>query len=148
MGWSIKCCDKECAGETWARNIVDLIDNHRDDKGWFLCKDCGYSGYIKKSFSLQEQGEPWVPYLKGIVLLGNPGDTYQPFVFLVSYEQNEVPCDVWFSYYKDLRSEGGRLKLGHGPGGPPVLGADQVVRLVKELIDRRCLDVAKVKANI
>jgi len=109
---------------------------------------CGGKGYIEKSFDLQEPGETWEPYLKGIIPLGTPGDTYQPFVFLVSYSPNELPNDVWFSYYKDTRSTGGRLKLGYGPGGPPVLGAEQVLRLIKIMMERGCLDVTKVKAVI
>lgn len=44
------------------------------------------------------------------------------------------PNGLWFSYYKDTRPEGGRLKLGYGPGGPPVLDKDQVKRLIKELL--------------
>ena len=124
MGWIIQCCDEKCAPETWASNIVDLIDNHCDEFGW---------------------GETWEPYLKGIIPLSyHPEETYQPFVFLVSNEPYEEPKDVWFSYYKDTRSIGGRLKLGYGPGGPPVLGAEQVVELIKMLIERGCLDKNKV----
>lgn len=35
--------------------------------------------------------------------------------------------------YKDLRETGGLLKLGYGPGRPPVLGHSQVVDLVRQL---------------
>jgi|SRR3972149_4180085 len=28
MGWSIQCNTDGCNGQTWADNIVDLIDNH------------------------------------------------------------------------------------------------------------------------
>ena len=65
---------------------------------------------------------------------------YCHFVFLVSYSLNEVPDSVWFSYYKDTRSMGERLKLGHGPSGPPVLEANQVVELVKMMIECGCLN--------
>ena len=41
--------------------------------------------------------------------------------------------DCWFSYYKDLRKSGGHLRLGYGPGGPPVLGHSQIVDLVGQL---------------
>lgn len=143
-GWTIKCCDGKCAQETWAGNIDDLIKFHSNDQGWFSCKACGNAGFIERSFKLQEPGETWKPYLKGIIRLGLPEDTYQPFVFLVSYEPNEEPVDVWFSYYKDTRSTGGKLKMGYGPGGPPVLGADQLVKLIKFLIERGCLDKSKV----
>lgn len=34
--------------------------------------------------------------------------------------------------------------MGYGPGGPPVLGAEQVVELIKMLIERGCFDKNKV----
>ena len=145
MGWTIKCCDEKCAKETRARNIDDLIKNHCDEQGWFRCNACGNTGYVEKIFKTQEPGGTWEPYLKGVICLGSPGDIYQPFVFLVSYAPNEEPEDIWFSYYKDTRSmPDGRLKLGHGPGGPPVLKTDQMVELVKMMINRGCLDKTKV----
>ncbi|MDD5261692.1 MAG: hypothetical protein PHD76_07565 [Methylacidiphilales bacterium] len=114
-------------------NIVDLIANHRDSKGWFLCP-CGKHGYIEKRFDKQEFGEVWEPYLRGIIPLGDADDTYQPFVFLISYEPTSQPTDIWFSYYKDLRSSGGRLKLGCGPGGPPVLAKARFLNLLSQLV--------------
>jgi hypothetical protein len=132
MGWLIKCPDTSCGNTTWAANIVDLISNHRDGNGWFLCQ-CGRRGFIEKSFPLQERGEVWEPYLRGIIPLGTAGDTYQPFVFLVSYAPDGEVNDVWFSYYKDLRPAG-RLKLGYGPGGPPVLGKSTLLELLSQLV--------------
>lgn len=134
MGWLIKCTDSQCGRETLAGNIVDLINNHRDNNGWLICQ-CGKHGYIEKSFDLQEPGETWEPYLRGIIPLGSPGDTYQPFVFLVSYEPHGPINDIWFSYYKDLRASGGRLKLGYGPGGPPVLSKGSLLQLLRQLRD-------------
>ena len=147
MGWSINCTDTRCARQTWACNIVDLITNYRDAQGWFLCS-CGKHGYVEKSFKLQEAGEVWEPYLRGIILLGKSGDTYQPFVFLVSYESAGKITDVWFSYYKDLRRLGGRLKLGYGPGGPPVLSKRNFLDLVSELIEINCLTGEEIKNAI
>jgi len=66
---------------------VDLIDNHTNSQGWFVCGHCGASGLIEKSFDLQEPGDTWEPYLRGAIRLGDPDDTYQPFVFMVSYAQ-------------------------------------------------------------
>jgi hypothetical protein len=132
MAWQIKCSDKSCTNETWAANIVALIKNHRDSEGWFLC-NCGRKGYIEKSYEIQEDGEVWEPYLRGIITLGDEDDTYRPFVFLVSYEPNGKSNSMWFSYYKDLREKGGRLKLGYGPGGPPVLNVDSIKELLKKL---------------
>ena len=133
MSWTIKCTDSGCGQQSWASNIVDLIKNHRDSKGWFLCA-CGKHGYIEKRFNLQEEGEVWEPYLRGIITLGEADEIYQPFVFLVSYDETSQPTNIWFSYYKDLRSCDGRLKLGYGPGGPPVLDKDKFLNLLSQLV--------------
>ncbi len=143
MGWLINCAS--CPQESWASNIVDLLTNHTDESGWFLCS-AGHHGYIEKSFALQEAGDRWEPFLRGAIRLGASGDTYQPFVFLVSYEPAGKVTDVWFSYYKDLRDSGGRLKLGYGPGGPPVLGAGDVLKLVREMVALGCVSADDVRA--
>ena|SRR5882724_12061879 len=144
MPFMINCSDTTCNKQTWAANIVDLINEHRDDRGWFICS-CGQKGYIEKSFSLQEEGEVWEPYLQGIITLGDEGDTYQPFVFNVSYSPNGKTDSLWFSYYKDLREKGGRLKLGYGPGGPPVLHKDTLKQLIKELIQLNIMTKEEIK---
>ena len=132
MAWLIKCCDPKCKKLTRASNIVELVSAHRNRDGWFLCS-CGKRGYIEKTFRLQEQGQMWKPFLRAMIPLAKNG-TYEPFVFLVSYKPNAPVTDVWFSYYKDLRRRrGGRLKLGHGPGGPPVLGKGNVLHLIHQL---------------
>jgi len=117
----------------------------RTPKGWFRCP-AGHPAYIEKSFELQEPGNRWEPYLRGVIPLGKPGDTYQPFVFIVSYQPSSKPTDVWFSYDKDLRESGGRLKLGYGPGGPPVLGARDVVRLLKRLHSLGCVTDTEMRS--
>lgn len=142
MGWLIKCNSK-CGKETWAVNIFELIKDHRDNDGWFLCQ-CGKHGHIEKRFDLQEPGETWEPYLRGIIPLGSENDTYQPFVFLVSYEPDGPVNDIWFSYYKDTRSRGGRLKLGYGHGGPPVLGKEQVLQMMRQMKSMGCLSQAEI----
>lgn len=144
MAWHIKCTDRSCKEQNWARHIVDLIANHRDPEGWFLCR-CGKNGYVEKSFPLQEAGEVWEPFLRGIIPLGDPGETYQPFVFLVASDPLGPADAVWFSYYKDLRATGGRLKLGYGPGGPPVLGMQRVADLIGKLVDLRCLSTGDLQ---
>ena len=147
MPWLINCGHPPCGQQSWAKEIVELIDDHRDEMGWFVCS-CGNRGYIEKSFAMQEGGDPWEPYLRGIIPLGAEGDTYQPFVFLVSYEPDGDVTDVWFSYYKDLRSSGGRLKLGYGPGGPPVLGKAAFLNLLSKLVQAKCLTSNEVIAAI
>lgn len=129
MSWNIKCCDSECGAITKAGNIVTLLDYNRDDDGYFLCKTCKNRGSIKKEFKTQEKGGIWSPYLRGAIRLGFDGEVYQPFVFIVSYLPEDNPTDAWFSYYKDTRDEGGLLKLGYGPGGPPVLSMDRIKEL-------------------
>jgi len=71
MGWSIQCNDTSCKAYTLATNIVDLIDNHTDKQGWFVCNQCGSSGFIEKSFDLQEPGHTWKPFLRGAIRLGD-----------------------------------------------------------------------------
>lgn len=134
--WRIQCTSPTCVEKTRASDIVDLINNCRDADGWFRCW-CGQRGYIEKSFAKQEGGN-WDPFLKGAIPLGNKGDTYQPFVFLVGDEPDGLADQAWFSYYKDLRPKGGRLKLGYGPGGPPVLSASMVSKLLDELARLGC----------
>ncbi len=136
MGWNIQCNNSKCNKQTYAVNIVDLIDKHTDSQGWFVCEQCKKTGYIEKSFELQEPGEKWEPFLRGVLRLGKPGDTYQPFVFLVSYSAKGKSTGIWFSYYKDLRSSGGKLKLGYGPGGPPVLDTKQITSLLQHLLNQ------------
>ena len=138
MVWHVRCSDPACSDGTWVRNIVDLLSNHvPDGRGLFTCGLCHRaSGYVEKSFALQEQGEVWEPFLRGAIRLADDRSAiYQPFVFLVSYERDGPISDCWFSYYKDTRGRlGGRLKLGYGPGGPPVLGHGQTIDLIRSLL--------------
>ncbi len=143
MGWWIKC-NVNCGRQTWASNILELINDHRDESGWFICQ-CGNHGHIEKKFDLQEPGETWEPYLRGIITLGVEAETYQPFVFLVSGEPTSAVNDIWFSYYKDTRPTGGRLKLGYGPGGPPVLGKEQILQILCSMRTMGCLSNAEIE---
>lgn len=134
----ITCTKPDCRGAN-PRNYVDLLDNYLDQSGRIKCK-CGAKGFVKKYFELQEKGQTWDPYLVGAIRLASPEDTYQPFVFLCSSEPSGEPDETWFCYYKDTTHEGGRLKMGYGPGGPPVLGNETVVTLVREMLKRGLLD--------
>jgi hypothetical protein len=147
MSWNIKCTDSSCGQQSWASDIVDLIANHRDSKGWFLCA-CGKHGYIEKKFKMQEADQFWEPYLRGIIPLGESGETYQPFVFLISYKPSSEVTDIWFSYYKDLRSSGGRLKLGYGPGGPPVLCKASFLNLLSQLVATQCFTKQEIVSAV
>lgn len=141
MSWVIECCTGKCK-KTRAANIDDLIKNHCDENGWFLCSHCGGEGSIEKSYKLHERDEKgkqkvWTTCLKGIIPLGEPNATCQPFAFLAGDAHCEgKPQYVWIAYYKDTRSEGGSLKPGYGPGGPPVLAINgEFISLVKKMID-------------
>ena len=142
--WTIKCTN--CCRETKPANIADLM-KYLDKQGWLLCGHCKSRGYIEKRFDLQEKNaEPWNPYLQGVIRPSSfdQNSTYQPFAFLVSYKPKGRPQDVWFCYYKDTRKEeGGRLKMGHGPGGPPVFQAEAVLDLVVQMVKCGCLDADK-----
>lgn len=146
MSWPIQC--EHCGQIHVAPNIVELITHHLDVQGRILCGHCGCPGYIEKTFELQEQdAPPWKPYLRTIIrpadYVNAPNSTYQPFAFLVSYAPDKDPADVWFCYYKDTREQGGRLKMGHGPGGPPVFTAEEVLDLVAQMVRCGCLDADK-----
>lgn len=138
MAWRVQCSDLGCRRVTGVGNIVELLDKYlpNGNAGLFVCPVCkNASGYVEKSFALQEEGEVWEPFLRGAIrLAGSSTDTYQPFVFLVSYAPDGEITDCWFSYYKDLRSSGGVLKFGYGPGGPPVLGHHQTIDLIASLL--------------
>jgi len=139
MGWEIECVEG-CGKVAVAKDIVDLIQNYIGPGGWLRCS-CGKRGQVKKSFEKQEGGK-WEPMVKGIIPLGVKGKIHQPFVFLVRYEEDGSEVDaVWFSYYKDLRKypvKGGgfgHLKLGYGPGGPPVFDRVTFLKLLASLVE-------------
>ena len=147
MAYIIQCGDSKCNSKTGTENIVDLKRNHCDEQGWFLCGHCGSRGYVHKKFELQEGGNPWEPYLKGIIQPRSYSDTagYQPFAFLVSGSPEKEPDDIWFAYYKDFREQGGKLKVGYGPGGPPVFYITDMLDFVAQLVERGCLTADQVK---
>jgi hypothetical protein len=150
MAYSIECNNLQCQKPDWAANIVDLIENHCDDNGWLICKHCdNRTAYITKSFTLQEgDGATWEPVIRGIIRITSGIETYSPFVFLLSYGPAEPVIDFWFCYYKDTRKQpGGLLKLGYGPGGPPVLDAAQILEIVADMLRKGLIsakDICKI----
>jgi len=134
---------------------VDLTDRFCDPDGWFVCPECHQpSGYVPKEFPMQEKDrEPWRPFLRGVVRLwqrfaDDPDSAYRPFVFLANYgDPAGAVTDCWFCYYKDTRAQGGRLKQGHGPGGPPVLGVQkELLDLIRHLLRCRTLSHRDLEA--
>jgi hypothetical protein len=148
MGWNIKCSDSNCGQETWAANIGDLIEHHRDEAGWIVCRQCGKPGYIEKSYGQQEGGEPWEPRLRGVITLGGTDETYQPFVFLLDYKDEEKVKDIWFSYYKDLRKSGGKLKTGAGPGGAPVFGKQDLLNMLSQSVAMKYVTKEEIVSSL
>jgi hypothetical protein len=144
----VQCGNVDCIARNWCQDTVALLNNFLpvgQSGGLFVCPSCNKNtGFVEKHFNTQE-GEEWAPFLRGAIrLTDDRTSSYQPFVFLVSYEPAGDVVDCWFSYYKDLRASGGRLKLGYGPGGPPVLGHSQIVDLVGQLRKLGYLTAAEV----
>jgi|ERR1035438_5859863 hypothetical protein len=155
MPYTIKCAAPSCGELTRGGNIVELLRDHRDKAGWFLCGSCKQStGFVERRFRLQEEGQHWEPYLRGAIVLGELGNSYQPFVFLVSESPEAAVDSCWFCYYKDTRNNpdgtvnaSGRLKLGYGPGGPPMLPAEMILALIRRLVELRVV-VARFRCKV
>ncbi len=60
---------------------------------------------------------------------------------LARYAPQEEPGNVRFPCCKDGRS----VKLGSGPGGPPVLETDKLLELIRTLTSMKCLDAKAVQ---
>lgn len=143
MGYWIECTHGCEDGGVWAENIVDLLNKHIDEEGWFECS-CKKRGYIYRSYRLPEGGN-FEPVLKGAFRLGSPDHIYQPFVFLAGDEANHIIDFIWVSHYKDLRPTGGFLRHGTGPGGPPVLAKEEILEIVFQLIRKGGIGPDEVK---
>jgi hypothetical protein len=88
MAWQVDCGNPQCLKPSWAGNIAELIGSFCNDDGILICPHCNKpTGYIRKTFELQAEGETWEPILRGVVKVRQVGDAYQPFVFLASYER-------------------------------------------------------------
>lgn len=132
--WKIKCNNPQCGEVVDPGTIDQLAARRRDDLDFFLCSKCGDRGHIAKSYDTQEGGR-WEPYLLGMVgHRTGPGETFFPFAFLTSDNSKGPVTQVWFCYYKDTRHKpGGRLKMGHGPGGPPVFNLEHFLELTRSV---------------
>lgn len=132
MSWSIMCIGT-CKKTTRAKDIVDLLNNFVNSDNQFICGSCNNLGYIDKSFLLQEEGETWAPrYLGAFRLEVDRAEIYQPFAFLLADGKDSGKIDqIQFCYYKDLRSQGGRL---HVNTRTPVLSIEALKKHVYKLI--------------
>ena len=129
MGYPVVC--NNCGHTHTAWNIVDLIKNHVDKDGKLVCRSCGGDGHIHRKSQTQD-GKTWSRYIHGVVPFKTQyGRKYVPYVFLLSYSPKGKPTDVHLNYYKDFRPDGGNLKHGHGPGGAPVFGRNELRELMR-----------------
>lgn len=143
--YTIKCYSEKCKKETWAANIIDLIDNYTVN-GKIKCGSCGSTNAsIFQESKLQEKGEKWGRYIIGVIPIKTDWATYTPYVFLTAPTENGEINGIHFNYFKDTRNqEGGKLKHGHGPGGAPVLSKDEFFQLIEKLIDFGCLSIKEL----
>ncbi|MBM3335310.1 hypothetical protein FJY63_11670, partial [Candidatus Sumerlaeota bacterium] len=134
MGYDIQC--RTCKSITWARNIVDLVKAHTNQEGRFVCASCRNTDtFIYRESRLQEEGETWKRWVKGVITIVSDVETYTSYIFLTADAEDSPPTGLHFHYYKDTRSKpNGRLKHGHGPGGPPVLQNEDLFTIIRQLV--------------
>jgi hypothetical protein len=133
MPYDITC--RACRKTSIASEIVELIQRHTGPTGSFICSHCGsIDTFIYRESKLQEKGRKWERWIKGIFVIGSDEPTYVPYIFLTATAEDATPNGLHFHYYKDTRAEpGGRLKQGHGPGGPPVLEKTDLFKILEYL---------------
>ena len=76
MPWLLQC-HRYNSHQMSAETLVDLLQDHRDGQGWFLCSECGWQCYVGKHYRIAE-GNDWNVKLWGALYLQNdPGqETY------------------------------------------------------------------------
>jgi transcription elongation factor Elf1 len=148
MAYDINC--RTCNEHTRANNIVDLLKENTDKDGKFVCSHCGGTDtYIFRESNLQEEGEVWKRWIKGVIQIDTGIDTYSPYIFLTADSEDREPTGLHFHYYKDTRnSPNGKLKHGHGPGGPPVLSNGNLLDIIKHLIKIGIMSVDDIQQFI
>jgi len=133
MAYQIQC--QECGKDTWAGNIVDVLEAHTDGSGRLLCAACGApSGYIHQITGLWEK-EPeaiWHGYIKGVLRIGTDSSTYVPYVFLTADSVTGEVSGLRFSYYCNPGPNRRRTD-GPGPGSAPRLAPGELFQLVEKL---------------
>jgi hypothetical protein len=146
MAYDLKC--RTCDTRTWAGNIVDLLKDHTNESGRFVCSKCsGTDTFIFRSSVLQEgPEETWERWIKGVIRIDSRIETYSPYIFLTADLEDGPVTGLHFHYYKDTRAQpGGRLKHGHGPGGPPVLEIDALFNILEHLVTQGILPKERVR---
>lgn len=133
MPYTIEC--RKCGRQTVAPTIVNLIHDHTNPAGRFVCSGCKEQDtHIYRRSNLQEEGDIWERWIKGVIAIDSGIPTYCPYVFLIAESVDADVTALHFHYYKDTRAEpGGKLKHGHGPGGPPVLSVSDLFTILERL---------------
>jgi hypothetical protein len=133
MAYRIQCL--LCTKDTWAGNIVDLLDAHTDPSGRFICSQCGAQDTYVQQITGRWETEPdaeWREYIKGALRLGTASSSYTPYVFLTACTADGAVSGIRFSYYTDPGPTGRRTD-GPGPGSAPALTLMDVVQLLEKL---------------
>ena len=146
MAYDINC--RTCGATSWAENIVELFRKFTNENGSFVCQKClSVDTYIYRVSVLQEgPEEKWERWIKGVILIDSGIKTYSPYIFLTADTEDGSITGLHFHYYKDTRSlPSGKLKHGHGPGGPPVLGIEDLFSILEHLISQNILHKERVK---
>ena len=112
-----------------------------------MCSNCsGTDTFIHRISNLQEgPDEQWERWIKGVIRIDSEIETYSPYIFLTADSEDGAVTGLHFHYYKDTRHQpNGRLKHGHGPGGPPVLKTDDIFNILEHLVRRGILPKTRV----
>ncbi len=140
MAYRIQCL--LCAKETWAGNVVDLLDAHTNERGRFICARCGaretYVQHITGRWEKEPDAE-WDGYIKGVLRLGTDSSNYTPYIFLTARSAHGAVSGLRFSYDEDPGPTGRRTD-GPGPGQAPALTLAEVVQLLEKLDTLGILD--------
>jgi hypothetical protein len=140
MAYRIQCL--QCATDTWAGNIVDLLDAHTDARGRLVCARCGARETYVQQITGRWEKEPaavWDEYIKRIIRLGTDSSRYTPYVFLTATSADGAVSGMRFSYYEDPGLNRRRTD-GPGPGGAPALTLAELVHLLEKLAAFGILD--------
>ena len=133
MAYQIRCL--KCEQDTWAGNIVELIEEHTNLDGRLVCGHCEetetYVDQITGRWE-KEPEAPWVEYIKGVIRLAADGDASIPYVFLTAHTVDGEVTRLRFGSYRDARPTG-RLADGPGPGEAPALTPEALRQLVVKL---------------
>ena len=133
MAYQIRCL--KCEADTWAGNIVDLIECHTNCSGRLVCGQCGETETYIAQITGRREKEPeaeWDEYIRGVIRVTADAAGVTPYVFLTAASRDGEISQFRLSYYHDP-GPGGRCKDGPGPGTAPALRLDTLRQLLVKL---------------